>query len=76
MQLQGHIWTQRLTRITEHHSGFKLKARRQGITGAKRQPVDFPGPIEYVKLSGTITPYCLFVSDQKFSEQLQCLKNL
>ena len=30
--------------------------------------------IEYhVKLSGTITPGCLFVSDQKFSEQLQCV---
>ena len=33
-------------------------------------------PIEYVKLRRTITPGCLFILDQKFSEQLQCLKNL
>ena len=31
-------------------------------------------PIENVKLRRTITPVCLSVSDQKFSEQLQCLK--
>ena len=33
-------------------------------------------PIKNVKLKQTITPGCLYVSDQKFLEQIQCLKNL
>ena len=38
----------------------------------KSNPSTFP--IENVKLRRTITPVYLFISDQKFSEQLQCLK--
>ena len=33
---------------------------------------DFPN--EYVKLRSTITQGCLFIQDQKFQEQLQCLQ--
>ena len=46
-----------------------------GGTGMARRwfnPSTFPS--ENVELRRTITPGCLLVSDQKFSEQLHCLK--
>ena len=52
----------------------QVKSSSSEVLNINLNPSTFPN--ENVKLRRTVTPGCLFFLDEKFSEQLQCLKSL